>query len=162
MARNLANRFSCVVCGLEAKRHVGWLLVAENRWLDSLKILSWHPLLAQQASMQSVCGKSHLKTLLTHWLTHANLQFLATGSVPWTLCGDPGPSETDSVPLSVGKLVGELSVHRESLSRVWTGSREALEGILDALTDGMETEPRTPEFVLRGEVTAYSPEYALP
>jgi hypothetical protein len=38
--------------------------------------------------------------------------------------------------------VGELAVHRETFSRVWTGSRETLECILNALIG--DVEPRTP------------------
>lgn len=34
MDRDLANRLSCVVCGIETKRHAGWFLVMENCWLD--------------------------------------------------------------------------------------------------------------------------------
>jgi len=37
--------------------------------------------------------------------------------------------------------VGELAVHRESFSRVWTGSPAALECILNALIG--DVEPRT-------------------
>lgn len=161
MDGNLAYRFSCVVCGVETKRHGGWFLVVENRWLDRLTVLSWHPLLARQARMQSVCSKQHLKTLLTHWLTHANLQFLATGSSHWAVTGDAGSSEPDSVTLGVSELVGELTVHRESLSRVWTGSPETLECILNALIGGLETRPRAPEFPPLDPATEYAPECAF-
>jgi hypothetical protein len=52
-----------------------------------------------------------------------------------------------SAPTSGGHLVGELSVHRESFSRVWSGSPEALECILDALlTSGAENKPQALEF----------------
>jgi hypothetical protein len=47
----------------------------------------------------------------------------------------------------VGRLLGELSVHRESFSRGWSGSPAALECILDALvTSGGENEPHAIEF----------------
>jgi hypothetical protein len=160
MDGNRADRFSCVVCGVETKRHGGWFLVVENRWLDRLTVLSWHPVVARQAKMQSVCSKQHLKTLLTHWLTHANLQFLATGSSHWAVPGDTGSSESDSVTLAVSKLVGELTVHRESLSRVWTGSPETLECILNALIGGIETRPYTPDVSLLSHPAECSPEYA--
>jgi hypothetical protein len=45
--------------------------------------------------------------------------------------------------------VGELAVHRESFSRVWSGSAANLESILDALiTIGAENQPHTLEFQL--------------
>ena len=50
---------------------------------------------------------------------------------------------------SAGRLVGELSVHRESFSSVWSGSPAALECILDALiTIGDDNNPQALEFQL--------------
>lgn len=156
-----AKRFPCTVCGLETDYHAEWFLVVENRWLDRLKILSWHPRLAEQAQMQSVCGKHHLKTLLTHWLTHANLQFLARGAPHLAVASDGSRIDTETGVSSVGKLVGELSVHRESLSSVWSGSPEALECILNALISGMKNRPRAPEFPPVNCTTEPPREYAL-
>jgi hypothetical protein len=161
MDGNLTNRSSCVVCGLETKRHTGWLLVTENRWLDRLKVLNWHPLVARQIGMESVCGEEHLRTLLTHWLTYANLQFLATGSSSWMASGSVREAEADSSITCLGEVVGELAVHREALSRVWTGSPEALECILNALLRGLETRSRAPAFPWPDRATVPAPEYAL-
>src|SRR6266850_245345 len=83
MDRDLAGRLSCVVCGIETKRHAGWFLLMDNCWLDRVRVLSWHPVLAHEGKMRAVCGKQHLKTLLTHWLNHANLQLVASGASPW-------------------------------------------------------------------------------
>jgi hypothetical protein len=146
------KRFPCSVCGMEAHDHSGWFLMTENRWLDRLKVLHWHPLLAEQAQMQSVCGKFHLKTLITHWLTHANLQFLAVGAFDWDLATGTSPDELTGGASSMGRLVGELAIHRENLSSVWSGSPEALECILSALIGGLgkkeaPSRPATPEFV---------------
>jgi hypothetical protein len=82
MDRDLANRLSCVVCGIETKRHAGWFLVMENCWLDRVRVFSWHPVLAREGRMRGVCGKQHLKTLVTHWLNNANLQLVAGGHLP--------------------------------------------------------------------------------
>jgi hypothetical protein len=58
-------------------------------------------------------------------------------------------SAPTSVGPLVGPLVGEPSVHRESFSRVWSGSPEALESILDALLPpGAENKPQAQEFQL--------------
>ena len=57
----------CAVCGREAGDGSGWFLVVENSWLDRLKILHWHPTLAEQGGMRSVCCKLHLKSA-THSL----------------------------------------------------------------------------------------------
>jgi hypothetical protein len=62
---------------------------------------------------------------------------------------DPKLADFDLGPDSIGRLVGELAVHRESISRVWSGSAEALESILDALIAiGAENRPRAPEYPL--------------
>jgi hypothetical protein len=73
MDGNLANRLSCVVCGIETKRHAGWFLVMDNCWLDRVRVHSWHPMLAREGRMRGVCGKEHLKMLLTHWLKPCQL-----------------------------------------------------------------------------------------
>ena len=137
----LSTRFACVVCGIETNQHASWLLVAENRWLDRLKILSWHPVLAGHKDLLCVCGKQHLKTLITHWLTEANLELQKDGNLAVPITSD-SQVEAELGPLSVGRLVGELAVQRESFSPVWTGSPESLQCILNALIGGVE--PRTP------------------
>ncbi len=134
--------------------------MVENTWLDRVKILAWHPVLARQASMQSVCGEQHLKTLLTHWLTHANLKFLATGAPSWPAVDSDNWPEGDSITMSVGKFVGELAVHRESLSRVWTGSAEALECIVSALVEGITDRRQNPEYWRASQATQ-SPAFAM-
>jgi hypothetical protein len=115
--------------------------VVENRWLDSLRILSWHPVLAAQKGMTSVCNRQHLKTLITHWLTKATLELQPGREVVVPITSE-SRTEVELDPLSLGRLVGELAVHREALSRAWTGSPETLECILNALISGVE--PRTP------------------
>jgi hypothetical protein len=142
----LTKRSPCSVCGLDTFRHKGWFLVIENRWLDRLKILSWHSSLATQKDMKSVCCRQHLKTLIAHWLTKASLRLPPAHYPPLPVGSDPALADFDLGPHSVGRLVGELAVHRESFSRVWSGSPAALEGILDALiTIGAENTPHALE-----------------
>ncbi len=147
MAHRIITRPRCCVCGLDALRHSGWFLVAENRWLDHLKILSWHSLLASNQDMQSVCCREHLKILIVHWLTHANLLLPAAYNAPPPIGSGPNLLDADFDPESVAHLIGELAVHRESFSRVWSGSPQALECILNALfTIGAEDKPQAPSF----------------
>jgi len=155
------GRFPCTICGIETNRHNGWFLAVENRWLDRLKILSWHPVLAAQDKMQSVCGKQHLKTLIAHWLTQANLRFPMPRDPISLITSDAACEATDPGPLFAGRLVGELAVHRESFSRVWTGSPEALECILDALVGDLDDRAHSPEFPPVDFTPSYSLEYAL-
>jgi hypothetical protein len=161
MHRYTARRFFCSVCGTEANNHSDWFLVVENCWLDRLKVLDWHPLLAEQAAMRCVCGKLHLKTLITHWLTHANLQFLAAGVPDWTLATGTDPVEPACGAFSMGRMVGELAIHREALSRAWSGSPEALECILNALIGGLGTRTPRPAAPVLVATSTLAPEYAI-
>ena len=90
-----------------------------------------------------------LKTIVGHWLTQASLRLPPTYIPPLPISSDPTLTDADLGPDSVGRLVGELAVHRESFSRVWSGSPAALECILDALLSiGAENERQPLEFRL--------------
>jgi hypothetical protein len=160
MDRDPANRLSCVVCGLETRRHSGWFLVMDNCWLDRVKVWAWHPALARQGRMRSVCGRVHLKVLLTHWLNHANLQLVASGTVPFPAALDDSSFDITSDP-ALGEVVGELAVQRETISQGWTGSPAAMECILNELIGGTETPPRSPGLPLPDRTRGYSREYAF-
>jgi len=137
----MTRRTPCAVCGLDTFRHAGWFLVIENRWLDRLRILSWHSSLATLKDMKSVCCPQHLKTLITHWLNQASLRLPPAHYPPLPMGSDQTVADVDLGPDSVGRLVGELAVHRESFSRVWSGSPATLQCILDALiTVGAENK----------------------
>src|SRR6202047_1876135 len=133
MDNPITKRSPCSVCGLDTLRHAGWFLVVENRWLDRLKILSWHSSLASQKDMKSVCCREHLKTLIDHWRNQASLRLSPARNPPLPMGSDPTLSDVDLGPHSVGHLVGELSVHRESFSRVGSDSPAALECLLPSL-----------------------------
>jgi hypothetical protein len=99
--------------------------------------------------MKSVCCREHLKALVAHWLNQASLRLAPPRYPPLPIGSDPSLADFDLGPHSVGRLVGELAVHRESFSRVWSGSAANLESILDALiTIGAENQPHTLEFHL--------------
>jgi hypothetical protein len=123
----------CSARGLDTIRRAGWLLVVGNRWLDRLKILSWHASLAAQKDIKSVGCRDHLKRLIAHWLTQASLRLPPSESAPMPMGSDPSLADFDLGPLAVGRLLGELAVHRESFSQVWSGSPESLECILGAI-----------------------------
>lgn len=145
----ITKRSSCCVCGLDTFRHKGWFLVVENRWRDRLKILSWHSSLAAQKDMRSVCCRQHLKTLIGHWLNQASLRLPPRHDPPLPIGSDPNLADVHLGSDAVGRLLGELAVHRESFSRVWSGSAAALECMVDALiTIGDENQPHALEFHL--------------
>lgn len=129
----IRRRLPCTVCGVDTFHRTGWYLVIENRWLDRLKILSWHPSLATQKDTKGVCCREHLKTIVAHWLTQASLRLSPAHTVPLPIGSDPELPDIDLGPHLAGRFLGELAVHRESFSRMWSGSPAALECILDAL-----------------------------
>ena len=145
------KRFPCAVCGKESDEHARWFLLVENHWLDRLKVLSWHPALAEQEEMHSVCGKQHLQMLITHWLNHASLQFPSDGMFEFTLADNRDEAEGEPEIRSGGRLVGELAVHRESLSRLWTGSPETRQSIFAALIGGLEASHASPAKVVAAD-----------
>lgn len=162
----------CAVCGREPGYGIGWFLVVEDSWLDRLTILHWHPILAEQKEMRGVCGRLHLKTLLIHWLTRANLQFAASEAFRLPASSNRGMSGAGPGAAFVTSMVGELAVDRESLSRVWTGSPQALECILEALLGELTQElpqpaktglaEELPEFAMLKLPPDGSLDYALP
>jgi len=162
----------CTVCGMESTSHAGWFLVLENGWLDTIKVLSWHPALAEQEQIRSVCGKRHLRALITHWLRYANLRFDAARAEEFRLGPEDSASSDELQPGSAGLLVGELAVHRESLSKLWTGSLQERESIFEALTGRRETQQtaqtgitassKSQPDALPSFADAFFQEYALP
>ena len=124
----------CSICGLDTFRHDGWYLVKENHWLDRLRILSWHPTLATQRDIKSACCRQHLKTLIAQWLNQPSLRSVAPGDeAALPNAREAARTDIDLDAHFAGRLVGELSVHREMLSCGWTGSPATLESILDAI-----------------------------
>lgn len=124
----------CSVCGQTTQRHGGWFLIVENRWLDRIKILTWHSSLAAREGIKSACCREHLRIVVTHWLDHARLDIHpGAQKEPFPITSNAVPNEIDLGPASAGCFVGELSVHRETFSQLWTGSPASLDCILEAL-----------------------------
>lgn len=141
MGYSITRRLPCSVCGADTLRRDGWFVVVENRWRDSLKILSWHPLRASRRGYKSACGRQHLKILIAHWLEEASLRFVSQADDPMPVTSNPARDEADTGFGDGGHLIGELSVFREAFSRVWTGSPTTLESIVDALIPIEDPKP---------------------
>ncbi len=145
---------TCSICGTNAFSHSGWFLVMENRWLDHLKIFTWHPSLASQEGISTVCCRSHLRAVIANWLDQPRLQSVSPeNQLPFPITSDASRRDPEIAPHSAGYLIAQLCVHRETFSRVWTGSPATLECILDALIPAIEDDP-TPEELL------FSPRFA--
>jgi hypothetical protein len=138
----ITKRLPCSVCGLVTLRHERWFLVLENRWLDHLKILTWHSSLAREADVKSACSREHLKVLVAYWLEEASLRLVSPAhQFPVPLAGIPDRLDLELDPQSAGRVIGELSVCREPLAHGWSGSPEALESILEAIVATRNAPP---------------------
>ena len=128
--------FSCAVCGQEHPRPQHWFLLTENRWMNRVKILLWSDILACQAGVLAVCCAEHAQELVAHWM--------GTGSLNYPFAKLPGEKEWRDVDARTGEadtrkgtVIGELAIHRESLSRLLEENPQALSSMLDALMSGL-------------------------
>lgn len=128
--------FACAVCGEEDVRPVNWYLLAENSWMNRVKILLWSDALACQPGVLPVCCAEHVQELVAHWM--------AVGSLNYPFARVPGQRPAKrlaTVPVEPdtrqGTLVGELAIHRESLTRLLADNPQALSGMLDALVSAL-------------------------
>ena len=146
----------CALCGRERNRRSGWFLLVESRWQDKVKILEWHDQLALQSGVQSVWSATHIQELVVHWMTTGSLDY------PFArLKASPRRIRTQfkalvpEVDARLGKQIGELSIHRESIQRVLRESPHSLIAILDALMAALQDGGRQREFsVTRAEEEA--------
>jgi hypothetical protein len=141
MSYHLLKRSCCEVCGLGAFWHEGWFLVAENRWLDRVKVLQWDSQLSSRRGVMSVCCREHLKMLLENWTSIATRRLPVHNYPALPIGSDPRLVEVDLSNIEASHLIGELAIHRESGSRTWSGSPEALDYIMDAIA-GSEAQRR--------------------
>jgi hypothetical protein len=125
LLEDLSRPFACAVCGEEDVRPLNWYLLTENSWLNRIKILLWSDALACQPGVLPVCCAEHVQELVAHWM--------AVGSLNYPFAQVPGqrairklsaiPTEPDTRQETV---VGELAIHRESLTRLLADNPQAL------------------------------------
>ncbi|MGC2195786.1 MAG: hypothetical protein WA628_14010 [Terriglobales bacterium] len=156
-----------VFCAICLESHVGtdgWFLLTENRWTDRLKILTWNANLAIQPGVHAACGVTHVQQLVAHWMATGSLDY------PFARTRDSGSLSTQkrsngraalqTEPNTGGtKVLGELAVHRESLTRILTENPESLAGILSALISALLDHQSSSEVV--AEKRAEDGVYAL-
>jgi hypothetical protein len=155
MDYSITKRSPCLVCGFDSFGRDGWFLVAENSWLDRLRIFDWHPSLASENGFRSICGREHLNVLIGYWLEQGNLRCLSSAEERLPAASDSGISGGSKDFAPVAKLIGELSVYREGSSHVWAGSPATLESILDALVPADIPSPTCPANRAKPENTEF-------
>jgi hypothetical protein len=136
LLENFSRPFACAFCGEDDVRPLHWYLLAENSWMNRVKILLWSDALACQPGILAVCCAEHVQELVAHWM--------AVGSLNYPFARVPGQRAAQKpAPVSVepdtrqGTVVGELAIHRESLTRLLAENPQALAGMLDALVNAL-------------------------
>jgi hypothetical protein len=140
---NPARVTHCAVCRQPQTSPDGWYQLIENRWTDRLKILRFHESLSAQPNAHSVCCPAHVRELVVHWMTIGRLDvpFARVPSRPRGFFFRRSPKqnrEVHELPVSPGVLLGELAVHRESLTRILRENPEALSAVLENLIHALE------------------------
>jgi hypothetical protein len=148
----ITKRMPCAVCGFDSFSRHGWFLVAENRWLDRLRIFAWHPSLASKNGFQSLCGRQHLNVLIGYWLEQADLCLLSSAKEAFSTSHDLGDQEEGYLGAT---FIGEICVYREGSSQAWTGSSATLESILDALIPPTIEAPTRPAYHAQSQTAAF-------
>ena len=128
----------CSICGEPRRENDGWFLLTENRWTDRLKVLGWSDRLVSQAGVYPACGAAHVQQLVVHWMAMGSLSHPfarvrpGCSGNPRKLLPETSPEAQEPDTRGV-KVVGELAVHRESLSRILIENPESLASIPGAL-----------------------------
>ncbi len=134
----------CTICGEPHRAGDAWFLLTENRWTDRLKILGWNERLIALPGVYPACGAAHVQQLFVNWMAMGSLahSFARAGALPRK------PRRMNAVPdepeldIRDARVVGELAVHRESLSRILVESPESLASILEALISDLSSDRR--------------------
>ena len=128
----------CTICGEPRRENDGWFLLTENRWTDRLKVLGWSDRFVSQAGVYPACGAAHVQQLVVHWMAMGSLAHpfarvrSGCSGNPRKLLPEKSAEAQEPDTLGV-KVIGELAVHRESLSRILVENPESLASILGAL-----------------------------
>jgi hypothetical protein len=133
----------CTVCGEAKTAGQVWFLLAESSWEDKLRILQWQDRLANREGIHRACSPAHVQELVTHWMAMGTLDY------PFADVGLRAPQPQRKPRLlpifeepdtQAVRQLGEISVHRESMTRALEENPESLQIILDELTDTLERE----------------------
>ena len=139
------NPVFCTICGEPHRAGESWFVLTENRWTDRLKILGWNDQLVGQSGAYPACGAAHVQQLVVHWMTVGRLDhpFACVPSAnPKSRRHRQACTPVHELDTRGAKVIGELSVHRESLSRILVESPGSLASILEALISAVSGDRR--------------------
>jgi hypothetical protein len=140
----------CAICGKE-KAGGEWFLLTENRWEDKLSILEWHEALSRAAGVHRACCTAHVREMVVHWMT--------TGSLGYPFAQFAGLTHGLGLPRAIwapsmevdtsqARLIGEITVDRESIGRLLAESSCCLTSML-AVLDGALRHEQLPTLPFR-------------
>jgi hypothetical protein len=138
----------CTICGEPRRANEEWFLLTENRWTDRLKILGWYEPLVGQAGAYPACGAAHVQQMVVHWMAMGSLEYPFARLPSDSKNGrrrraSERPCIEEKEPDTQGsRLVGELAVHRESLSRILVENPQSLASILEAVISAISGDRR--------------------
>jgi len=133
----------CTVCGQQKNEDLGWFLIVQGHWNDTLKILAWEDSLADKQRIHRACCPAHVQELVCHWMATGDIEFLLPPEPDAkSLASTPGPTLRAIAESSTegAREIAELAVDRESMTRILNEQPESLLIILDELRDALERE----------------------
>ena len=78
----------CTICEQERVGVDGWFMLAENEWLDRLKVLAWNDTLAVREDVHCLCCVAHVQELVAHWMATDSLAAVVHDGAAVTHRGD--------------------------------------------------------------------------
>lgn len=141
----------CTLCQERLGAPRGWFQLAESRGGDRLMIFRFQESIAAQPGTVNACCAAHVRELVVHWMTMGRLDFPFARSpfhkTRFLWRSQREPAVTLNELRSHAGFVGELAIHRESLTRTLRKNPQALSPMLEALIHSIESDDSESGFV---------------
>ena len=136
------TRHVCAICGLE-QTAAPWFLVASNEWQDRLRIIRCKNDLVAGDDFRFLCCPWHVEQLVVHWLATGSMDYPFARSLPTAARMRQESCESRN-PENGARLLGELTVDRESLARLLRENPYAFAPMLEALVTMLQKDGASP------------------
>lgn len=135
---------ACAVCRDWNVGQHNWFLLAQDQWLDRLRVFAWDRTVAQQAGVYCACTPQHVQEMVARWMVTARLVPVSRQSATCLAEGEEARFEGSMRPVTANldglSLLGELSVDRQSLARVLNEDPQLLISTLESLVKALQGE----------------------
>ena len=140
----------CSICGKYKKDAEAWFLITESLRDDKLIIWRWNLSMAGPPPMHPVCSPRHVRELVVHWMTTGCLDYPFASADQIRPLAPPASSlcQANHDAQLAPYQVGEIAVHRESITRALQENPVSLNVILDELMYALDdrNNESKPEF----------------